>query len=72
MANDDIKNGQAEYGVVHVQENQMREARVGVFEESSSEAGRKRRRPAAKAEPEPMNKAEPAPANKAGRARKAK
>lgn len=62
MAKNEIQNGQAEYGVIHVMENEMREAGDGVFEESSTEAGPKRRR---KAEPEVANKAvKAAPANK--------
>jgi hypothetical protein len=63
MAKDKIQNGQAEYGTVHVMEEEMRAAQQGVFEESSSEAGRKRRR---KAEPKAVeNKDEgAAPTNK--------
>lgn len=41
---DKIQNGQAEYGVIHVQEEEMRAAKQGVFEDSSSEAGQTRRR----------------------------
>lgn len=63
MAKSDIQNGQAEYGIIHVDEQAMRDAGVGVFEESSTEAGQKHRR---NAEPAPANKAEgAAPANKA-------
>jgi hypothetical protein len=43
MAKNEVRNGQAEYGVVHVDEERMREARVGVFEERSS-ADRRRRK----------------------------
>ncbi|MCW1431393.1 hypothetical protein [Novosphingobium sp. JCM 18896] len=38
------------YGVIHAQENQMRDAGDGVFEAKSSEAGRRRGKPRAKAE----------------------
>lgn len=62
MANKPIQNGQAEYGVVHVMEEEMRAAEQGVFEPHSSEAGMKRRR---KAETAPANKMETAPNNKA-------
>jgi len=62
MAENEIQNGQAEYGVRHVMEEEMRAAEQGVFEPHSSEAGRKRRR---KAELAPQNKdAGAAPANK--------
>lgn len=64
MAKDEIRNGQAEYGIVHLQEEEMRAAGVGVFEESSTERRRKRRK-ANGASPE--NKMEPEPANKAKR-----
>jgi hypothetical protein len=63
MAKDEIQNGQAEYGIRHVMEEEMRAAGQGVFEESSSEAGQKRRRKAATASPE--TKMEAAPENKA-------
>lgn len=53
-----IQNGQAEYGVVHVTENAMREAGEGVFEEKSSEVGRKALGAA------PKNKMDDAPQNK--------
>lgn len=42
MAKNEIQNGQAEYGIVHVQEEEMRAAEQGVFEPHSSEAGAKR------------------------------
>jgi hypothetical protein len=57
------------YGTVHVMEDEMRVAGQGVFEESSSEAGRKRRR---KAEPPAKNKMDATPANKAANAAKGK
>lgn len=38
----EIQNGQAEYGTVHVMEEEMRSAQQGVFEAHSSEAGVKR------------------------------
>lgn len=41
MPDNEIRNGQAEYGVVHVTENAMREAGQGVFEAKSGEFGRK-------------------------------
>lgn len=50
-------------GTVHVMEEEMRAAGVGVFEETSTEAGAKRRS-RAKAAAAPKNKAEPAPKNK--------
>lgn len=68
MTNPKIQNGQAEYGVVHVMENEMRDAGQGVFEEHSSEAARK---PRAKKEPAPSNKMAAAPANKASAKKKA-
>lgn len=58
MADEKIQNGQAEYGVVHVMENEMREAGQGVFEAKSGELGQK------SAGPAPKNKMEPAPENK--------
>jgi hypothetical protein len=63
MAKEKIQNGQAEYGVVHVMEEEMRAAEQGVFEPKSGEAGQRRRR---KAEPAVVeNKDEgAAPANK--------
>jgi hypothetical protein len=64
MAKEKIQNGQAEYGIIHVQEQEMREAGVGVFEASSTV----RRRKAKGASPE--NKMEPEPVNKAKRARR--
>ena len=67
MAKKEIRNGQAEYGVVHVMEEEMRAAEQGVFEPHSSEAGRGKRKAAAAA---PETKMEAAPANKS--ARKAK
>lgn len=67
MAKQKIQNGQAEYGIVHVQEEEMREAGVGVFEASSTEPSRK----ANGASPE--NKMEgAAPTNKAAPKRPAK
>ena len=69
MADKEIQNGQAEYGVIHVQEEQMREAGLGVFEESSGEAGRKRR---AKKAPVHANKMVVEPANKAASKKDAK
>jgi len=36
MAKTKIQNGQAEYGIVHLQEEEMREAGSGVFEKRSS------------------------------------
>lgn len=56
-----IQNGQAEYGVVHVMEEEMRAAEQGVFEPHSSEAGMKR----AKRKAEPENKQAAAPEDKA-------
>jgi hypothetical protein len=41
MAKDKIQNGQAEYGTVHVMEEEMREAEQGVFEPKSGEVRRK-------------------------------
>jgi hypothetical protein len=58
MAEDKIQNGQAEYGVRHVMEEEMRAAEQGVFEA-------KRRRKAAPAVSE--TKMEAAPANKSAR-----
>ena len=49
MAKKEIRNGQAEYGVVHVMEEEMRAAEQGVFEPHSSEAGRGKRKAAAAA-----------------------
>jgi nucleotide-binding universal stress UspA family protein len=57
---DKIQNGQAEYGVVHVMEEEMRAAQQGVFEPKS---GEKRARKAAA--PAAETKMEAAPANKA-------
>ena len=51
-------------GTVHVMEEEMRAAGVGVFEEVSTEAGAKKRA-RAKAATAPRNKAEAAPKNKA-------
>ncbi len=62
MAKEKIQNGQAEHGVVHVMEEEMRDAEQGVFEPKSGEAGQKRTRKAAPASPE--TKMEAAPANK--------
>jgi hypothetical protein len=59
---DEIQNGQAEYGIRHVMEEEMRAAEQGVFEPKSSEAGMKRTRKSAAASPE--TKMEGAPANK--------
>lgn len=67
MTEKTIRNGQAEYGTVHVQEDEMRAAEVGVFEPKSGEAGLKRKKA-----PAPANKAAPAPANKAARTVKGK
>ena len=50
-------------GTVHVMEEEMRAAGVGVFEEVSTEAGAKKH-VRAKATAAPRNKAEPAPKNK--------
>ena len=68
MAKNKIQNGQAEYGTVHVMEEEMRAAQQGVFEPHSSEAGMtkaelREARKAAAASPE--TKMEVAPANKA-------
>jgi hypothetical protein len=60
---DKIQNGQAEYGVRHVMEEEMRAAQQGVFEPKSGEVGQKRARKAAA--PAPETKMEAAPANKA-------
>jgi hypothetical protein len=70
MAKQKIRNGQAEYGVIHVQEEEMREAGIGVFEASSTEPSRKAKgaSPENKMEPEPVNKA----AKRAPAKRKAK
>jgi hypothetical protein len=57
----EIQNGQAEYGVIHVDEERMRAAEQGVFEPHSSEAGMKRRR---RADAAPENKAASAPAKR--------
>ena len=57
---DKIQNGQAEYGVVHVMEEEMRAGQQGVFEPKYGE--QKRTRKAAAASPE--TKMEAAPANK--------
>jgi hypothetical protein len=67
MAKEKIQNGQAEYGVRHVMEEEMRAAEQGVFEPHSSEAGmtkaeRREARKAAEASPE--TKMDAAPANK--------
>lgn len=62
MAKNEIQNGQAEYGVRHVMEEEMRAAEQGVFEPHSNEATMKRARKAAAASPE--TKMDPAPANK--------
>lgn len=59
MAKNEIRNGQAEYGICHVMEEEMRAAEQGVFEPHSSEAGMKRKK-----EPAPANKAAPNAANK--------
>ncbi len=64
---EEIQNGQAEYGTVHVMEEEMRAAEQGVFEPHSSEAGMKRR---AKKAPAPENKMAAEPANKATPAKK--
>jgi hypothetical protein len=64
MANDKIQNGQAEYGVIHVMEEEMRAAQQGVFEPKSGEAGQGRKSEAAaenKMEAAPTNKAAPKP-----------
>jgi hypothetical protein len=62
MAKNEIRNGQAEYGTIHLDEERMRDAEQGVFEPHSSEAALRRRR---KAEPAVANKdAGTAPANK--------
>jgi hypothetical protein len=60
MAKDKIQNGQAEYGVVHVMEEEMRAAQQGVFEPKSGETRRTRKAAAAS----PETKMEAAPANK--------
>lgn len=65
MAKPTIQNGQAEYGITHVQEDEMRTAGHGVFEEKSGEAGRKKRSARAKADKAPQNKMAAAPTNKA-------
>jgi hypothetical protein len=62
---DEIQNGQAEYGVHHVMEEEMRAAQQGVFEPKSGEAGQKRARKAAPASPD--TKMEAAPENKAAK-----
>lgn len=72
---DEIQNGQAEYGVIHVMEEEMRAAEQGVFEPHSSEAGMtkaelRESRKAAAASPE--TKMDAAPANKSSRSRKSK
>lgn len=54
----EILNGQAEYGTVHVMEEEMREAGAGVFEAKSGEAGRKKHRVKAVAE-KPASKPTP-------------
>jgi hypothetical protein len=67
MAKEKIQNGQAEYGVVHVMEEEMRAAGQGVFEEHSSEAGMTKAelREARKAAASPETKMEGgSPANK--------
>lgn len=64
MAKQEIQNGQAEYGVVHVMEEEMRAAEQGVFEPHSSEAGMKPRRKAEPAAAENKD-AGASPANKA-------
>lgn len=67
MANKEIRNGQAEYGIVHVQEEEMREAEQGVFEPHSNEATMKRKRAPAHADkeaPAVKNKAAPKKASK--------
>jgi hypothetical protein len=68
MARKNIRNGQAEYGTVHLMEEEMREAEQGVFEKSSTEPSVKAKGAA------PANKArKAAPTNKAApRKRKAK
>lgn len=50
MSKTKIQNGQAEYGVVHVMEEEMRAAEQGVFEPHSGEVGRKKAK-AAEAKP---------------------
>lgn len=50
MAKNEIRNGQAEYGIRHIMEEEMRAAGQGVF--------------AGKAAGAPANKAAPAPVNK--------
>jgi hypothetical protein len=43
VAKEEIRNGQAEYGVVHVMEEEMRAAEQGVFEPKSGETRRTRK-----------------------------
>ncbi len=61
MAKDEPRDGQAEYGTVHVMEKELRDAEQGVFEPKSGEAGRLRRKRAEA----PANKMVAAPSNKA-------
>lgn len=64
MAKSKIQNGQAEYGIRHLMEEEMREAEQGVFEPHSSEVGMtKAERKAAASSPQ--TKMEAAPENKA-------
>lgn len=60
MTKKTIQNGQAEYGICHVMEEEMRAAEQGVFEEHSSEVGLKRKRA-----PVHADKEAPASKNKA-------
>jgi hypothetical protein len=75
MAKEKIQNGQAEHGIIHVMEEEMRAAEQGVFEPHSSEAGMtkaelRESRKAAAASPE--TKMEAAPANKSTAAKRRK
>lgn len=38
MATNEVRNGQAEYGVTHAMEDKMREAGQGVFEKRAAKA----------------------------------